>query len=206
MQKILITWTSSGIWKYLWENLRKDYFVMWVSRSDDDIWLNRYFKWDLQDSDFLDKIASDTKELDYLIINAWVWYFDDFKSISEDQNKEIINTNLLSPILLINKLLKLNKIKSWIIFIWSSASKKSTKYWASYSASKFGIRWFAMSLKNELKWLKVHLINPNIIDTWFHKSSKIQIVWKHKETSLNDVLETIKNLISWNETRFEIDL
>jgi len=203
MNKILITWTTSWIWNFLAKNLKNDFEIIWVWRSENNInWIN-YFSWDINDEDFLMQLTKNIKEVDYLILNAWVWYFDEFKNISLQEHKEILNTNLISPIILTSMFL--DKIKSWIIFIWSISSKKSGKFGASYSASKFWLRWFAMNLKNELK-LNIHIINPKIIKTNFHNKSKIKIIWVFPETKIEDVLITIKNIINWTEKRFEIDL
>lgn len=204
MGKILITWTTSWIWNFLANNLKDIFEIIWVWRSDNKIESISFFKWDLKDEIFLKNISDNISEIDYLIINAWVWYFDAFQNISIDEDKEIIETNLISPIVLTKILLP--KIKKWIIFIWSISSKKSWSFWASYAASKFWLRWFAMQLKNEIKWIKVSIINPKIVKTNFHKNSKIEIVWKYKETSLDEILKYVKEIINWNEKRFEIDL
>lgn len=204
MKKILITWTSSWIWNFLAENLKNEFKIIWISRSKNKvIWIN-HFSWDINDEKFLNEIYNKIDKIDYLILNAWIGYFDKFENISIKEHKEILNTNLISPIIFTS--LFLNKIKSGIIFIWSVSSKKSSKFWASYSASKFGIRWFAMNLKNELSNLKVHLINPKIVTTNFHKHSKIEIVWKYEETKIEDILKVIKEIIDGKEKRFEIDL
>lgn len=207
MQNILITWITSGIWLHLATNLSKENHITWVWRREKpDIENIYYIKWNIRELKTLHEIEKSKESYDYVIINAWIWYFDEFKNINLEQNKEIIETNLLSPILLTNILLTENKIKKWIIFIWSVVWKKSMKFWASYGASKFGLRWFAMQLKNELAKLSIHIINPKIVRTEFHKNSKIEINWKYKETSLSDIFHTIENIISWKEKRFEIDL
>lgn len=202
--KILITWTNSGIWNYLANNLKSNFEIIWVWRSENNTPNISFFKWDIKDEAFLKDIADNISEIDFLIINAWVWYFDLFHKITIDEDKEIIETNLISPIILTKLLLP--KIKKWIIFIWSISSKKSWSLWASYAASKFWLRWFAMQLKNEVKSIKISIINPKIVKTNFHKNSKIEIVWKYKETSLDEILKVIKDIISWEEKRFEIDL
>lgn len=204
MGKILITWTTSWIWNFLANNLKDIFEIIWVWRSDNKIESISFFKWDLKDGIFLNEISKNIQEIDYLIINAWVWYFDAFQNISIDEDKETIETNLISPIVLTKLLLP--KIKKWIIFIWSISSKKSWSFWASYAASKFWLRWFAMQLKNEIKWIKISIINPKIVKTNFHKNSKIEIVWKYKETSLEEILKVVKEIINWGEKRFEIDL
>lgn len=202
--KILITWTTSWIWNYIANNLKNSYEITWIWRKENNIDWIIFLKWDLKDELFLENISQNTQEIDYLILNAWIWYFDNFKNITINEHKEIIEINLISKIILTHLLL--DKIKKWIIIIWSISSKKSWSLWASYAASKFWIRWFAMQLKNEIKNIKVHLINPKIVKTNFHSNSKIEIVWKYKETNLEDILKTIENIFSWEEKRFEIDL
>lgn len=206
MKTILITGTTSWIWNYLASNLKNDNKIIWVGRSENNIENIDFISWDLKDLSFLAKIEKSISEIDYLVLNAGIGYFDNFKNISIEQNKEILETNLISPILLTNLLLNSAKIKSGIIFIWSIAGKKSAKNWASYAASKFWLRGFAMQLKNEIKWIKIHIINPKIVNTNFHKNSKIEIVWKYEETKIDDIYSSIFEIINWNETRFEIDL
>lgn len=204
MKKILITWTSSWIWNFLGENLKNKFEIIWISRRNNNINWIIHFSWDINDEKFLKEIYNKIDYIDFLILNAWVWYFDKFENISLNEHKEILNTNLISPILLTSILL--DKIKSGIIFIWSISSKKSSKFWASYSASKFWLRWFAMNLKNEFPNKKIHLINPKIVKSNFHKNSKIEIVWKFQETKIEDILKIVNEIINWNEKRFEIDL
>lgn len=202
--KILITWTTSGIWQYLRENLKKDNYIIWVSKSSNNITNIDFLNWDLNDITFLYEIEKKIDTIDYLVLNAWIWFFDNFLNISIENHIKTIKTNLISPIILTHILL--NKINKWIIIIWSISSKKSSSYGTSYRASKFGIRWFAMQLKNELKNKKVFLINPKIIKTNLHKNSKIDIPNSFQNSKVEDILKTIENIINWKESRFEIDL
>ncbi len=204
MKNILITGVSSWIWKFLTENLSQNYHIYWVSRSMCDTKNMTFIQWDIQDLHFLQEITSKIENCDYFICNAGVGFFDKFEKISLSEHMQQIQTNLLSPILL-TSLLR-SKIQKGIIFIWSISSKKSGKYGATYSASKFGLRGFAMNLKNEYPKLQIHLINPKIIDTWFHKNAQVEIVWKYQTSSPWDILKTIENIIDKKETRFEIDL
>jgi hypothetical protein len=68
------------------------------------------------------------------------------------------------------------------------------------------LRGFAMNLKNEYPKLQIHLLNPKIIDTWFHKNSNVEIVGKYQATSLESIWEVIQNIFEKKEKRFEIDL
>jgi short-subunit dehydrogenase len=204
--KILLTWTTSWIWNFVAKHLLDNHKIIWVWRSENNIEHIDFFRWDIRDENFLNEIVKNIDEIDFLILNSWVWYFDSFEKIDIENHIEIIETNLLSPILLSNLLLRDKKIKKWIIFIWSIAWKKSMKNWASYSASKFWLRGFAMQLKNEYTKLKIHLVNPSVVKTNFHLKSGVEIVWKYRENTPDDVFEVVNNIINWNEHRFEIDL
>lgn len=63
-----------------------------------------------------------------------------------------------------------------------------------------------MNLKNEVSKIKIQLINPKVVKTNFHKNSKVEIQWKYEETNINEILEIVSNILSWEEKRFEIDL
>jgi short-subunit dehydrogenase len=204
LKNILITGTSSGIWNALKNNFEQNFNIIWVSRTgENDINI------DLSDTQNLEKIIHYVQEnnivLDSIILNAGVWFFDEFENISQQDHEQILDLNLKSPILLTQKLLPFLEEKARIIFIGSVCSKKFMKYGAVYQASKFGIRGFAGSLKNELKWKKIHLINPKIVETSFHNHSKIPMD-SHKQTHMSDIITTVENIFSWEETRFEIDL
>jgi len=59
-------------------------------------------------------------------LNAGIGYFDNFENISIKQHKDILQTNLISPIIFTS--IFLDKIQSGIIFIGSISSKKSGKF------------------------------------------------------------------------------
>ena len=196
MKNILLTWNARWIWKYLEDNLKNDYSIFGFSKSN---W------YDLSIKDTFNKIKENlwNIKLDYLILNAWVGEFWKFEENSLEKYENIINTNLLWNIRLL-KILENNINKDTkIIFIWSIISKKFMKDAAVYQASKFWLRWLAGWLKSE--WKKVYILNPKIVKTWFH-DWKIKLDKRFTETKLDDILKTIKNIFSWEENRFEIDL
>ena len=210
-KNILITWTSKWIWKYLTSNLKNDFNVYCISRNSTDIEGIFDINIDLTNFSEIDDFVKNCEEknifFDSLILNAWVWYFWKFEDASDQEYLNIINLNLSSNILFVKKVLHLLNEKSKIIFLWSIISKKFMKFWAVYQASKFWIRWFAWALKNELKWKSVHILNPKIVDTWFHDKSNIELNFsKNQLTPKKNILDTIINLLEWNDKRFEIDL
>ena len=202
---LLITGTSTGIGNYLAKNLWEKHSISWVSRRENTLKNIDFYRWDIRDNDFLEKISNEIKTLDFVILNAWVGHFWNFESITEVHHREILETNLLSPLLFTHKLLSKKKIKSGIIFIGSVAGKKSLKNGASYMASKFWLRGLVMGLKNDYKNLQIHIINPSIVKTDFHLNSNLDMS-NYKENSLSDILKIIENIIAWKEKRFEVDV
>lgn len=210
-KNILITWTSKWIGNYLLKTLKENNNVIWISRTKSSDLGFKEFNIDLTNSKVFNNIVNYLEQskikLDVVIINAWVWHFWKYENWSSEKYEQIINLNLLSPILLIKELQPFLNNKAKIIFIWSIISKKFMKYGAVYQASKFGLRWFAWALKNEMKGKWIYIINPRIVETTFHDESEIVIDFANdKITSLDIIWETVNNIISWTENRFEIDL
>ena len=192
---ILLTGHTRWIWKYLFDRLKHQYNIVGLSRQNG---------FDLTKKSTFDKILSFVwaKKFDGIILNAWVGYFWKFESIELEKYEEIINLNLLANIRIL-KVLQFNIYpKTKIIFIGSIIGKKFLKYGAVYQASKFGLRWLAWWLKAE--WKKVFIVNPKIVDTDFHWDLQINPNWA--KTSLDDIWNTIENILLWKEKRFEIDL
>lgn len=210
-KNILITWTSKWIWNYLAWNLNNDFNIFAISRTKTDLDLFEEINIDLTNFELFDNIVKKFEQreikFDSIILNAWIWFFGKFENAWDEEYLNIINLNLTSNILLIKKLQKLLNKKAKIIFIWSIIGKKFMKYGAVYQASKFWLRWFAWALKNELVWIWVHIINPKIVDTTFHDNSMIDLnLSSDKYTSKEDILSSVKEILSGNEKRFEIDL
>jgi len=206
-KNILITWISSWIWKHLAENLKNESNIYWISRTNPNIEDINYTSVDISDfwalKVYLNSV--DWTQLDTIILNAWIWFFDEIQNLWETEILSTINTNLTANILIINSLVSKLQKECKIIFIWSVASKKFFKHWSVYQASKFWLRWFAWSLRNEIKQ-KVYHLNPQFVDTKnFFKNYRVWVEWRFNETNIDDILTIVKNIIDWNENRFEID-
>lgn len=210
-KNIIITWISRWIWKYLVWELKNENNIIWISRWNSDIlWISE-FNFDLTNFSLFDifckKLERDNIKIDSIIFNAWLWHFWKYEEGSEDKYREIINLNLLSPILFLKKLEPFLNDKAKIIFIWSIISKKFMKYSAVYQASKFWLRGFAWALKNEMKGKWIFIINPKIVETTFHDNTEINIDFNlDRITSLESIWNTIKSILDNSEKRFEIDL
>ncbi|NVP17915.1 SDR family NAD(P)-dependent oxidoreductase [Candidatus Gracilibacteria bacterium] len=210
-KNILITGTSKGIGNYLAGNLNSDFNIFAISRTKTDLDLFEEINIDLTNFELFDNIVKKFEQreikFDSIILNAGIGFFGKFEDALDEEYLNIINLNLTSNILLIKKLQKLLNKKAKIIFIGSIIGKKFMKYGAVYQASKFGLRGFAGAIKNEFTGIGVHIINPKIVDTTFHDNSTIDLnLSSDKYTSKEDILLSVKEILSGNEKRFEIDL
>ncbi len=209
MKRILITWTSSWIGKAIAQYFLNTWnMVVWISRTNvlqNDLY--KHYTCDLSEiekrNDVFQKIVDSKVVFDVVICNAGVWAFWKFDSLSQKKNEEMMQVNLLSHIQLLHNIIWQIEEQWSLIFIWSVAWKKFMENWAIYQASKFGIRWFAWWLSKELSQ-SVHLLNPKIVDTLFHKDIKKYL--HHGETKITDILTCIDNITTKKEIRFEIDL
>jgi short-subunit dehydrogenase len=204
---IIITGASKWIGKHIFEALKTGFTVEGISRT---LWWNSandMILWDLscnKDTKKICKIICEKKvPIDVLILNAWVGEFWKFEEISLKKSENIIQLNLLANIRILYYCKEFITKKTQIIFIGSIISKKFMKWASVYQASKFGVRWLAWWLKSEGK--KVHIINPKIVNTDFHKN-KVELNNYFQETKIEDITSVVQNIIDKKEQRFEIDL
>lgn len=117
------------------------------------------------------RIAKTVPGLNTLILCAGIGLFQGIEQFSLAQMQRIMNINFLSQALLIKTLLPILKRHGTgtIIVIGSEAALNGAKYSTLYSASKFALRGFCQSLRQECKsrGISVNLINPGLTDTAF---------------------------------------
>lgn len=108
---------------------------------------------DLRDSALISNLYELSKEngVDFLINNAGAFSNDKITQISETNLEEIIQTNLIAPMKLVQKIYPLLLNKGTIINIGSIDAIYPKPNLTAYCASKFGLRGFTESLKFEAK-------------------------------------------------------
>ena len=129
------------------------------------------FSADLNNLDEIEKLEKDVKNLNQkislLVHSAGVAKIGSVKDMTIEDWQMNIRTNLTTPFILTQKILPLMEAKGHILFINSVAGKQSFPEWSSYSASKFGLKAFADSLRSEVAsdGIKVTTIYPASVDT-----------------------------------------
>ena len=106
-------------------------------------------------------------EISGLVHCAGIGEFDNIENMSLPTIKKLINVNLLSAIvatkLLVPKLKSMNQ--GSLVYIGSEAGLKGSKKGSVYSASKFALRGFAQSIRDETAKnnISVTIVNPGMI-------------------------------------------
>jgi NAD(P)-dependent dehydrogenase (short-subunit alcohol dehydrogenase family) len=178
---ILITGASKGLGLAYAKTLgRAGDFLYLVSRTRPEVLgledgvKRHWFEADLTDSSVHKTIAAQIPMLDAIIHNAGTWESTafsrdyEFASVPEADTRNIIELNLVAPILLTQALLPQLKTSNnpKIVFIGSiNGLENAGMPEVAYNASKFGLRGVAHSLREHLRneRIGVSVLNPGAI-------------------------------------------
>ena len=209
----IITGASTGIGKVLAIELSEHYKVYLISRNKKK--LNETKKIieknnnqcevitaDLTKDSSYEKISkkiSDKNNIELLVNNAGVAIFNDISNTSLEDWDITMNTNLRSSFLMTKLIIDNFKIKKngKIVFINSGAGMKPFKNSTAYVASKYALRGFASSLREELREdnIKVISIFPGSVDTPLWDNKNMDYMRKDM-MNVNDLCKTIIHSIN----------
>ena len=121
---------------------------------------------DLTDVDSIPAVVEPIVELDVLIHNAGVAFPGRVAESTVDEWRETMQVNIIGAVALTLALLPaLRAVGGHVVFINSGAGINASPGLASYTASKFALRGFAESLRNDEPSLRVTSIHPGRIAT-----------------------------------------
>ena len=176
-RRVLITGTSSGIGLAITNQLLAAGHEVWGLARNPQESKHPFFHpcaIDLSDLDALPDKLEPFLEVDALICNVGRGQFGNLEEFSYKQIRSLMDLNFLSHVFLIKKLLPhLKKQKrADIVFIGSEASLAGKQKGTIYCASKFALRGFAQSLREECSRRSVHvsMIQPGMVRTPFYDS------------------------------------
>ncbi|MFC9893420.1 SDR family oxidoreductase [Nocardia sp. NPDC127579] len=110
--------------------------------------------------------AARIERLDVLVHNAGVADLGTIADSSVDQWRNTLEANVIAVAELTRLLLPaLRRAEGHVVLVNSSAGLRANAGWASYAASKFGLRAFGDALRLEEPTLRVTSIHPGRIDT-----------------------------------------
>ena len=177
---ILITGSSSGIGRATAQKLLEAGAVVYgIARNHEKFQpdTKRYKPLTIDVTDLkvlpgqLSDLLATQPEIDGLISNAGYGSFEGLENFSPEQICSYINDNLTSHLVVTRCLLPHFKTKNRgdVIFIGSEAALEGGKKGSLYCATKFGLRGFSQSIRQESanKNIRVTLINPGMVRTSF---------------------------------------
>ena len=121
---------------------------------------------DFNDPDAIAAVVEPIVELDALIHNAGVAYPANVAESTVDEWQDTMTVNVVGPVALTLPLLPaLRSAGGHVVFVNSGAGINASPGLASYTASKFALRGFADSLRNDEPSLRVTSVHPGRIAT-----------------------------------------
>ena len=116
-------------------------------------------------------LATEYRDIDGIVLNAGTGRFGDLEQFSAEQIRELVGLNLVSPMLVAREFVARFKHRGYgdLVFIGSESALRGGRKGAAYSATKFGLRGFAQSLREECarSGVRVGVVNPGMVDTSF---------------------------------------
>lgn len=209
----IVTGASTGIGRELAVELSNNYFVYLVSRNINnlnktkEIIVNNkndcdIIAADISDQESVEKIYNtihNKNNIELLINNAGIAIFKDISNTSIDDWDKTINVNLRGSFLMTKFAVEIFKLKKTgkIVFINSGAGLKPFKDSSAYVASKYGLRGFASSLREELRQFNVKVISvfPGAVDTPLWNNKNVDNI-RQDMMNVNDLSQTIIHSIN----------
>ncbi len=108
---------------------------------------------DLSDRQEVDRLLSEVGEIDVLVANAGLPATGTLTELAEEQIDRMLEVNLRAPIALARGLAPgmVGRRRGHMVFISSLAGKAASPASSIYSATKFGLRGFALGLRADLR-------------------------------------------------------
>lgn len=122
---------------------------------------------DLADPDQVDHLAQACPDTDILIANAALPSSGDLLDYTPEQIDRALTVNLRAPVMLARALAPrmVEAGRGQIVLVGSISGKAATKYSSLYSATKFGLRGFALAFRQDLHGtgVGVSLVQPGAV-------------------------------------------
>ena len=158
--KLFITGTSRGLGRSLLNYCRQNNIIAYSHSRNSDADIRGDITSSYTQRAIIDFIK--TNEINVLINNAGIYINGPVADISFTDVDKLISTNLIAPINLTRDALKIFKNKNFgkVYNIGSVAGIMPSKFESIYCATKFGIRGFTESVKEEIREYKnIDVIN-----------------------------------------------
>jgi short-subunit dehydrogenase len=108
---------------------------------------------DLSQRDDVERLATEATDIDVFVANAALPASGDFTELTQEQIDRMLEVNLRAPVALAHALAPgmIERRRGHMVFISSLAGKTASPASSIYSATKFGLRGFALGLRADLR-------------------------------------------------------
>ncbi|HXP28776.1 MAG TPA: SDR family NAD(P)-dependent oxidoreductase [Solirubrobacteraceae bacterium] len=164
---------------------------------------------DLADRAAVEQLARDAGEVDILVANAALPASGTLESFSIEELDRALDVNLRAPLVLAHELLPamLERRRGHVVFMSSLAGKATSPGTALYSASKFGLRGFAGSLRADLhgSGVGVSTVLPGFIrDAGMFADADVELPAGVGTRTPQDVADGVVKAIAQNRGEVEV--
>jgi short-subunit dehydrogenase len=164
---------------------------------------------DLSDPDDITRLADRCPDIDVLVANAALPASGDLLDYTPDQIERALTVNLTAPVLL-SRLLAPGMVarrRGHLAFVGSMSGKAATPYSSLYTASKFGLRGFAHSLRIDLHdtGVGVSLVQPGFVrDAGMFAATGAEVPSGVRTVSPDDVAEGVLRAVEDNRAELNV--
>jgi uncharacterized protein len=164
---------------------------------------------DLARREDVERLAAEAGEVDVLVANAALPGTGFLVEMSQEHVDRLIEVNLRAPIALARALAPamVSRGRGHLVFISSLAGKAASPASSLYSATKFGLRGFALGLRDDLRphGVGVSVVAPGFIrDAGMFADAGVQLPWYVRTKSPDQVAEAVIRAVARN--RAEVDV
>ncbi len=164
---------------------------------------------DLSDREATARLAREAGDVDVLIANAALPATGELSEFSQEQVDRTLEVNLRAPIALAKALSPgmIQRRRGHMVFISSLSGKSANPSSSLYSATKFGLRGFALSLREDLRrdGVGVSVVLPGFIrDAGMFAEANVELPWGVGTRTPDDVAAGVIAAIEHNRPEVEV--
>ncbi len=164
---------------------------------------------DLSRRDDLDRLLSEVGEPDVLVANAGLPATGELTDLAQEEIDRMLEVNLRAPIALARGLAPamISRRGGHMVFIASLAGKAASPASSIYSATKFGLRGFALGIREDLRHhgVGVSVVLPGFIrDAGMFAESGVQLPRGVGTKTPEDVAEAVVQAVERNRGEVEV--
>jgi short-subunit dehydrogenase len=164
---------------------------------------------DLGDRDAVGRLAADALDVDVLVLNAALPASGVFTELSQEQIDTMVEVNLRAPIALARAIAPamVERGRGQIVFISSLSGKAAAPASSMYSATKFGLRGFALSLREDLRGagVGVSVVLPGFIrDAGMFADAGVSLPFGVGTKTPEDVADAVLRCVEHNRAELSV--